>query len=82
MLEPRLKAFVGALTRPIDDQAWLENVAMVVSEGQSPRVWTDDIAARFPLRVAEVGGALRRTLALLYDRLASDPEQRVFSTVG
>lgn len=70
VLEPRLKAFIGALTRPTDDEAWLENVAMVVAEGHSPRVWTDDIAAHFPLRVAEVGGALRRTLALLYDRLA------------
>ena len=82
VLEPRLKAFVGSLTRPMDDRAWLENVAMVVSEGQTPRVWTDDIAARFSLRIAEVGGALRRTLALLYERLASDPEQRGFSTVG
>ena len=76
VLEPRLKAFVGALTRPTDDEAWLENVAMVVAEGHSPRVWTDDIAAHFPLRVAEVGGALRRTLALLYDRLASGSDER------
>jgi hypothetical protein len=75
VLEPRLKAFVGALTRPTDDEAWLENVAMVVAEGHSPRVWTDDIAAHFPLKVAEVGGALRRTLALLYDRLASGSDE-------
>ena len=72
VLEPRLKAFVGALTRPIEDQPWLENVAMVVCEGQAPRVWTDDIAARFPLRVTELGGALRRTLALMHERLASN----------
>lgn len=70
VLEPRLKAFVGALLRPLDDEPWLENVAMVVSEGQAPRVWTDDIAARFPLRVSELGGALRRTSALLHERLA------------
>lgn len=76
VLESRLRAFVGALTRPLDDdQAWLENVAMVVSEGRAPRVWTDDEAGRFPLRVAELGGAFRRTLALLYDRLASSPEE-------
>jgi hypothetical protein len=75
VLEPRLKAFVGALTRPTDDEAWLENVAMVVAEGHSPRVWTDDIAAHFPLKVAELGGALRRTLALLYDRLASGSDE-------
>lgn len=70
VLEPRLKAFVSALARPLDEQAWLENVAMVISEGQAPRVWTDDIAGRFPLKVAELGGALRRTSALLHDRLA------------
>lgn len=75
VLEPRLKAFVGALMRPLNDQAWLENVAMVVSEGQAPRVWTDDIASRFPLRIAELGGALRRTSALLHERLAGKVKQ-------
>jgi hypothetical protein len=76
VLEPRLRAFVGALTRPLDDdEAWLENAAMVILEGHAPRVWTDDDAGRFPLRVAELGGAFRRTLALLYDRLASGTEQ-------
>ncbi|PEG34375.1 hypothetical protein CQY20_25930 [Mycolicibacterium agri] len=75
VLEPRLKAFVGALVRPLDDQPWLENVAMVVCEGQAPRVWTDDIAGRFPMRVSELGGALRRTSALLHDRLAANIKQ-------
>ncbi|MBA4021709.1 MAG: hypothetical protein C0482_05050 [Gordonia sp.] len=78
VLEPRLRAFVGALTRAHDDQGWLENVAMVVSEGQAPRVWTDDIAARFPLRIAELGGAMRRTEALLYERLAQNHEPGTF----
>jgi hypothetical protein len=72
VLEPRLKAFVGALLRPMDDEAWLENVAMVVSEGQAPRVWSDDIYGRFPLMVAQLGGALRRTSALLHERLAEN----------
>ncbi|KUI17015.1 hypothetical protein AU192_21110 [Mycobacterium lehmannii] len=72
ILEPRLKAFVGALCRPMDDDEWLENLAMVVCEGQAPRVWTDDVAGRFFLRVAELGGALRRTSALLHDRLAAN----------
>ncbi|WP_210085554.1 hypothetical protein [Mycobacterium sp. OAE908] len=75
VLEPRLKAFVGALVRPLDDQVWLENVAMVVSDGQAPRVWTDDIASGFPLKVAELGGALRRTSALLHERLADRVKQ-------
>ena len=75
VLEPRLRAFVGALTRAADDRAWLENVAMVIAEGQAPRVWTDDVAGHFPLKVAEIGGAMRRTLALLYERLASSSDE-------
>lgn len=72
VLEPRLKAFVGALARKLEDQAWLENVAMVVSEGQAPRVWTDETAGAFPLRILQLGGALRRTSALLHERLAEN----------
>ncbi len=70
VLEPRLRAFVTALARPLDDHDWLANTAMVVADGQAPRLWTDDLAARFPLLVADLGGAFRRTQALLYDRLA------------
>lgn len=72
VLEPRLKTFVGALARQLDDQSWLENVAMVVSDGQAPRVWTDDTAGSFPLRIVQLGGALRRTSALLHERLAEN----------
>ncbi|OBJ22999.1 hypothetical protein A5622_14285 [Mycobacterium sp. 1245801.1] len=75
ILEPRLKAFVGALSRPLDDEEWLENLAMVACDGQAPRIWTDDVGARFPLRIAELGGALRRTSALLHDRLAASKTQ-------
>ncbi|MDV7353467.1 hypothetical protein R4282_10660 [Rhodococcus oxybenzonivorans] len=80
VLEPQLRAFVGALARPLEDRAWLENVAMVVAEGHAPRVWTDDIAARFPLKIAELGGAMRRTQALLYERLAATAEPDSFAT--
>ncbi|WP_285184539.1 hypothetical protein [Rhodococcus sp. MEB041] len=80
VLEPKLRAFIGALARPLDDQRWLENVAMVVSEGHAPRVWTDDIAFRFPLAVAEVGGSMRRTQALLYERIASTGELDGYAT--
>lgn len=72
VLEPSLRTLVGALLRPLDGEAWLENVAMVVCEGQAPRVWTDDVAARFPLMVSQLGGALRRTSALLHERLAEN----------
>lgn len=70
VLEPRLKAFAGALARPLDQDAWIENVAMVVADGRAPRTWTDEFAARFGLLIADLGGAFRRVQALLYDRLA------------
>jgi hypothetical protein len=71
VLEPRLNAFVGALGRSLDDDdVWAENVAMVVADGQAPRTWTDELAARFALQIADLGGAFRRVQALLYDRLA------------
>jgi hypothetical protein len=70
VLEPRLSAFVGALTRELDGDAWIENVAMVVADGQSPRGWTDSLSERFGLLVADLGGTFRRVQALLFDRLA------------
>ena len=71
VLEPRLRAFAGALGRGQDSpQAWLENVAMVVAEGYSPRVWSDEIAQRFSLQIEELGGSFRRTMALLFERIA------------
>jgi hypothetical protein len=77
VLEPRLGAFVGALVRPLDDDAWIENLALVVADGQAPRAWTDELAARFALLIADIGGAFRRVQALLYDRLAvSDDSYR------
>ena len=69
-MERRLNAFVAALAQPLDGDAWIENVAMVVAEGQAPRTWTDELAARFALLIADLGGAFRRVQALLYDRLA------------
>jgi hypothetical protein len=74
VLEPRLNAFVAALARPLDENAWVENVAMVVADGQAPRVWADELAARFTLLIADLGGAFRRVQALLYERLADSDD--------
>jgi hypothetical protein len=75
VLEPRLRAFLGALSRDqLPPESWLQNVAMVVADGHSPRSWNDEIAEQFGLQIAELGGALRRTQALLYERVASGGE--------
>jgi hypothetical protein len=76
VLEPRLRALLGALARQGgSDRAWLENVAMVVAEGTAPRFWTDEQESRFRLQAADLGGAMRRTQALLYDRLAGNSNE-------
>ena len=75
IIEPKLRAMVNALDRPhLEPTEWLENVAMVVAEGRTPRTWADDDEARFHINIIELGGALRRTLALIFDRLAEDAE--------
>ena len=75
ILQPKLKTFAYALSREdLDDQAWLENIAMVVSEGLPPRMWSDENEAKFALQIAELGSNFRRLQALLYERLASSAE--------
>jgi hypothetical protein len=74
VLEPRLRAFVAALARPLEDETWIENVAMVVADGQAPRTWTDEGASRFALLIADLGGTFRRVQALLYDRIAESDD--------
>lgn len=80
VLEPRLKSFVTALSRPLEGRDWLENVAMVIAGGQPPRSWTDEVALSFPLKAAEVGGSMRRIQALLYERLAAAAEPDRFTS--
>lgn len=58
MLEPRLNAFVGALAQTLDGDAWAENVAMMVADGQAPRNWTDELVGRFALLIADLGGCV------------------------
>jgi hypothetical protein len=76
VVDPRLKAFLVALGRTeLDGHEWLENVAMVVADGVPPRNWTDEKAVRYRLNMAELGGALRRVQALLYEHLASGGDE-------
>lgn len=76
VLEPRLKSFVLAACRDeLDDQEWLENLAMIVSDAPAPRSWTDDIVERFRLSATELGGAFRRVSALISERKALTDER-------
>ncbi len=75
ILDKRLKAFVGALTREhLSDDDWIQNVAMVVAEGVPPRSWTDEARARFSQNLTELGGKLRRVQALFYENISWDGE--------
>jgi hypothetical protein len=48
---------------------------MVVADGNSPRVWTDDVEQRFTMQIEELGGAFRRTMAVLFARIAESDKE-------
>ena len=73
MLDKALQAFVVAIQRSeLSNQEWLENLAMVTLNGSPARSWSDDEINQFTLKIFEIGGALKRLQALLYDRLSRD----------
>jgi hypothetical protein len=73
VLDRSLQTFVVAIQRKeLSDQEWLENLAMVTLDGSPARSWGDDEINQFTLRIYEIGGALKRLQALLYDRLSRD----------
>jgi hypothetical protein len=73
VLDKSLQAFVVAIQRSeLSNQEWLENLAMVTLNGSPARSWSDDEINHFTLRIFEIGGALKRLQALLYDRLSRD----------
>ena len=71
VIDASLRAFVSAIQRTsLSDEDWLENLSMVALEGKPPKTWIDDDLQKFSLRMTEIGGALNRLQALLYDRLS------------
>jgi hypothetical protein len=73
VLDKSLQTFVVAIQRSeLSNQEWLENLAMVTLNGSPARSWTDNEINQFTLRIFEIGGALKRLQALLYDRLSRD----------
>ena len=73
VLDKSLHKFVVAIQRSeLSNQEWLENLAMVTLNGSPARSWSDDDINHFTLRIHEIGGALKRLQALLYDRLSRD----------
>lgn len=70
VLDPRLRALCSALTvTGMDDRAWTEYVAMVVT-GPPPGSWDDDDRLRFDANMAELGATLRRIESIHFDRRA------------
>lgn len=63
VLDPRLGTLVTALAADLDDDAWLEYVAMMVAN-TAPSTWRDEDVARYRVNVSQLGGAFRRLEAL------------------
>jgi hypothetical protein len=71
VLDRSLHSFVVAIQRDeLSNQEWLENLAMVTLDGSPARSWNDEDINLFSVKIYEVGGALKRLQALLYDRLS------------
>ena len=73
VLDKNLHSFVVAIQRDeLSNQEWLENLAMVTLNGTPARSWSDEDINFFTMKIYEMGGALKRLQALLYDRLSKD----------
>jgi len=73
VLDKSLHSFVVAIQRDeLSNQEWLENLAMVTLDGTPARSWNDEDINLFAVKIYEMGGALKRLQALLYDRLSKD----------
>ena len=73
VLDRSLQSFVVAIQRDeLSNQEWLENLAMVTLDGTPARSWNDEDVNLFSVKAYELGGALKRLQALLYDRLSKD----------
>jgi hypothetical protein len=73
VLDKSLHSFVVAIQRDeLSDEEWLENLAMVSVDGSPARSWNDDDMHLFSVKIYEMGGALKRLQALLYDRLSKN----------
>ena len=73
VLGKSLHSFVAAIQRDeLSNQEWLENLAMVTLDGTPARSWNDEDINLFTVKIHEMGGALKRLQALLYDRLSKN----------
>lgn len=73
VLDKSLHSFVVAIQRDeLSDEEWLENLAMVSVDGSPARSWNDEDMHLFSAKIYEMGGALKRLQALLYDRLSKN----------
>jgi hypothetical protein len=73
VLEPRLRSFLlAAADSHLDDQDWVENLAMNVAE-RPPRAWRDEDRQRFEVGLDELLRAFRRVEILHLEHLDAHP---------
>jgi len=74
VIDPRLRAFlVRAADEQLDDDDWLEAIALNIADGP-PGSWRGDDLERFRIQLHDLAGLLRRVEALHFDAMAAQGE--------
>lgn len=60
ILDPRAKRLIVALRADLDEEGWVEYVAMNVSGGTDPKNWTDEDRDRFSTELKDLAGTFLR----------------------
>ena len=76
--EPNLKALAFATARTdLDDEQWIEHVAMVIASGKIPKAWDDAQVELFKLSANKFIGSFKRVSALIDDRNSGGNQTRL-----
>ena len=60
ILDPRAKRLIVALRADLDEEGWVEYIAMNVSGGTDPKNWTDEDRDRFSTELKDLAGTFLR----------------------
>jgi hypothetical protein len=76
--EPNLKALAFATARTdLDDEQWIEHVALVIASGKVPKAWDDAQVELFKLSANKFIGSFKRVSSLIDDRNSGGNQTRL-----